>query len=325
MQSATAGVRFSYTFATVKLPVKFLNTEHIDNADTATILRTGLGLVFVIGGYSKLSQLLDPERSHGIVSNYIGGKGYINEFFLDFLFAGNSMISPWSFLTTLSTFELISGVALIAGLMVRPLALIYAFLLWTFVFSLPVVTTPGVEATISTYTSPAMFVQIRDIALSGMMFVLLSLGSGRLTADKWIITNGLNSDHANWHSLGLLLRLSVAAPLIIGGMFGGYAQIATFASYQPLLLVTGLLLAIGIRCREAAAVVAMIMIWFMMTKIDFDKSLIANLNGFKREFAFLAAGIVIALRGAGNAYTPTDIINRISIALGKRDPVASHR
>jgi uncharacterized membrane protein YphA (DoxX/SURF4 family) len=294
----------------------FNNNKSIDNATTATILRVGLGLIFVIGGYSKLSQLLDPERTLGIVSNYTGGKGYINEFFLDFLFTGNSLITPWGFLTTLSTFELISGLALVMGLLVRPLALIYAFLLWTFVFSLPVVTTPGVESTISTYTSPAMFVQIRDIALSGMMFVLLALGSGRMAADRWIITRGLNSDAANWETLGLLLRLSLAAPLIIGGVFGNYAQIATFATYQPLLLIVGLMLALGLFTRQAGAAIVLIMIWFMATKINADKSLIANLNGFKREFAFLAAGIVIALRGSGTYYTPSDIANRIRYSLG---------
>jgi len=45
--------------------------------------------------------------------------------------------------------------------------------------------------------------------------------------------------------------------------------------------------------------------------------LIANLNGFKREFAFLAASIVVILRGTGNAYTPQDLINRINYAFGR--------
>ena len=288
----------------------------IDNRGTASFLRIGLGLVFIIGGYNKLSQLLDPDRTSAIVSSYTGGKGYINEFFMDFLFTGNSVITPWGFLTALSTFELISGVALVIGLMVRPLALIYAFLLWTFVFSLPVVTTPGVESTISTYTSPAMFVQIRDIALSGFMFVLLMLGSGRFSADSRILTNGVHTDSADWESMGLLLRLSLAAPLLIGGLFGGYAQIATFATYQPILFVLGVLLIVGIRTREAAMVVVLVMVWFIANKLNFDKSMIANLNGFKREFAFLAAAVVIALRGGGSAYTPSDIAKRIRYSLG---------
>jgi len=301
---------------------KVLSAYSINNRDAASILRVGLGLVFIVGGYNKLSQLLDPERMSAILGSYTGGKGYINELFLDFLFTG-SLLTPWGFLTALSAFELFSGLALVVGLLVRPLALIYAFLLWSFVFSLPVVTTPGVETNVSTYTSPAMFVQMRDIALSGFMFVLLALGSGRFSADSKLLANGVNSDNADWGKLGLLLRLSLAAPLIIGGLFGGYAQIATFATYQPLLLVLGVMLVVGLRTREAAAIVAGVMLWFMYSKFSIDKSTIANLNGFKREFAFLAAAIVITLRGGGDLYTPKDIINRVKYAFGKEAEIVT--
>lgn len=156
-------------------------------------IRVGMGLLFIIGGSSKLSQLLHPNYAEGLVSSYVGTSGYINELFLSYLFPSNSFLSPWGFLTALSTFELVSGIGLIAGLMVRPLALIYAFLLWTFVFSLPVVTTPGVELAVNTYTSPAMFVQARDIALSGLMFVLYQLGSGRRSLDSLFVVNATQS------------------------------------------------------------------------------------------------------------------------------------
>lgn len=298
--------------------MNYFNRNYIGNKGTASILRIGLGLVFCIGGYNKLSQLLDPERTLAIVGSYTGGKGYINEFFMTYLFSEGSMLTPWGFLTALSTFELLSGVALLIGLMVRPLALIYAFLLWTFVFSLPVVTTPGVETTVSTYTSPAMFVQMRDIALSGFMFVLLIVGSGNLSADRLILTNGVNSENADWDKLGLLLRLSLAAPLVIGGLFGNFAQIATFATYQPVLLILGVLLVLGVRTREVALVVAAVMVWFMFNKLNIEKSLIANLNGFKREFAFIAASVVIVLRGSGNSYTPQDLLQRVRYSFGRQ-------
>lgn len=293
------------------------------NKETATILRVGIGLVFIIGGYNKLSQLLDPDRTAAIVGSYTGGKGYINDFFMNYLFADSSWLSPWGFLTALSTFELISGVALVAGLMVRPLALIYAFLLWTFVFSLPVVTTPGVETTVSTYTSPAMFVQIRDIALSGFMFTLLILGSGRFSLDNKVLTNGVNSESVNWDNLGLLLRLSLAAPLVIGGLFGSFANIATYATFQPLLLGLGVLLIVGIKVREVAVVTFLVMLWFIANKLSIEKSVIANLNGFKREFAMLGVCIVMAARGGGNAYTPIDLIRRVNYSLGREVQAAS--
>ncbi len=111
----------------------------------ALALRVGLGVVFVIGGWSKLSQLLDPQRAEALVATYIGGKGYINEFFLEYLFTGalGSVLNPWLFLTSLSAFELVAGFMLVAGLLVRPLAIVWGLLLWTFVIALPVSTVAG--------------------------------------------------------------------------------------------------------------------------------------------------------------------------------------
>jgi len=287
----------------------------------ATILRIGVGLVFVIGGWNKLYQLLSMDLSAAIVTSYTGGKGYINDFFMNYLFSDGSLLTPWGFLTALSTFELLSGVALVVGLMVRPLALIYAFLLWTFVFSLPVVTTPGVESTVATYTSPAMFVQIRDIALSGFMFALLIMGSGRFSLDSRVLTNGVNSEEVDWNNLGLLLRLSLAIPLVIGGLFGGFANITTYATFQPLLFILGVMLVIGVKVREAAALTFVIMLWYAATKFSVDKSAIAILNGFKREFATAAVAIILVVRNGGTAYTPQDIKARIRYALGKQPQV----
>ena len=61
----------------VKKTIKRFETGLSGNRETATALRVGLGLVFIIGGISKLSQLLDPNRMAAIVGNYTGGKGYI--------------------------------------------------------------------------------------------------------------------------------------------------------------------------------------------------------------------------------------------------------
>ncbi len=296
-----------------KFPIPEFN-----NPDSALFLRVGMGLLFVIGGYSKLSQLLSPVAAQAMVDSYVGTSGYINEVFLSFLFSEGSFLTPWGFLTVLSSFELLSGIALIAGLIVRPLALIYAFLLWTFVFSLPVVTTPGVEVAVKTYTSPAMFVQARDIALSGMMFVLYQLGSGRRSVDSLFVVNANDTRHASWDNLGLLLRLSVALPLLIGAFFSSYGNIMTFATPTLILLVVGVLLVLGVKVREAAVVIMLIMLWFIMTKLSLDKSVIANLNGFKRELALFAGALVLFGRGGGNSYTPADVIKRVRVALGRQ-------
>ncbi len=275
--------------------------RNVDDS-VATFLRIGLGLVFVIGGISKLSQLLDPEREAAIISSYWGSSGYVNQFFVDYMF-GDGGLSEWWFLTSLSFFEAVSGVLLLIGLFIRPVSLIYAFMLWSFVIALPVVTTPGVEVSAKTYMAPALLVQVRDVALSGMMFVLYNLGSGRYSLDSRLFKLPALRPNVDWDNLGLLLRLSIALPLIVGGFFNLMPNIPTFATHAAVLIFAGLVVVGGSGLRYAGIVVAAIMLWYMVYKINVDKSLIANLNGFKREFAFFAGGVVLSMFGGGKLYT----------------------
>ncbi len=277
---------------------------------TPLILRVGLGLVFVIGGINKLSQLLNPALQEKILASYWGTSGYVNQFFVDFLFA-SGQLSPWWFLTSLSTFEFISGIALIVGLAVRPLSLLYGFLLWTFVVALPTVTVPGIEVTVKTYLAPAIFVQIRDIALSGMMFVLYNLGSGAYSLDEKLFRLPAINTNINWDILGLLLRLSLAIPLGIGAIFFSMPNIQTFASTPWILLLTAILIVGGAGLRYISIILILIMLWYMVHKLNIDKSLIGNLNGFKREFAFIAGGVVLFIFGGGHSHTINSVITKV--------------
>ncbi|WP_415885676.1 DoxX family protein [Neptuniibacter sp. QD37_6] len=287
-----------------------------DYDEAALYLRLGLGILFIIGGVSKLSQLLSSAKHDAIVANYMGSTGYINELFQQYLFTGflGELLTPPLFLTSLSAFELISGIALVVGFLVRPLALIYAFLLWSFVFSLPVMTVPDTEIAVKTYTSPAMFVQIRDIALSGMMFVLFNLGPGRYSLD---LLHNQHDYSISWEALGLLLRLSIGIMFLVSGSFGAFAKVPTFATWQPLLLLAGLIILFAppLLVRTAGAATVAIMLWYMGYKLNFDKNLIANLNSFKREFAFLAAGIVFIRLGGGERFALNDLITRVKNSL----------
>ena len=291
----------------------YMGTTNIANRydQVALMLRVGLGIVFVIGGMSKLSLLLGSSTHNGMVANYMGTSGYINTIFQQFLFPGGTdgFFNPSVFLTTLSTFELFSGIALIVGFLVRPLAILYAFLMWTFVVSLPVLTVPGVEITVKTYTSPALFVQIRDVALSGMFFVLFNLGSGMKSVDNRFFSQ---PKIINWDVLGLLLRFSLAMVFIVAGFFGGFAKIATFATWQPLLAVIGVLLIFGNDkvVRGFGVVVVAVMLWYMAQKLNIDKGIIGNLNGIKREFALGACGGALLMLGGGTLFTLPDLIER---------------
>lgn len=270
----------------------------------ALALRIGLGSVFVIGGLAKLSRLLSPSQAEGIVAEYMGPLGYINETFQQWLFESwlGVVLTPWNFLTLLSGFELISGLMLIAGIFVRPLALIWAPLLWTFVFSLPVVTTPGEALTAPTYTSPAMFVQMRDITLSGLFIVLYNLGAGRASIDA-IYRGQPALLERDWETLGALLRWSLALVFIIGGLFHGYPKIAGFGAPGLILAVIGLGLASGYGTRVFAAAACAVLLWYMVTKLGGATSVLGFFNSIKRELGLLAGAAVVAHAGGGRLFT----------------------
>lgn len=282
-------------------------------AQVAFTLRIGLGALFVVGGVNKLSKLLSPSASDQIVASYTSTTGYINEFFMAFLFAPGAALTPWSFLTALSTFELVTGIMLLAGLLVRPVALIYAFLLWTFVIALPVVTTNGVDPGVRTYMAPAILVQIRDIALSGFMFVLYGLGSGIRSLDYRLFGHEALKSVMSWPVASLLLRLSVAVVLIVGGLFAGMPSIKTY--FEPGLLLVAVALAVlwgGTVTRYAAGVVCGVIFVYMLSKIGIDKGLIGSLNAIKRELALFAGAFVLAAREGGQLWTASDVARRLA-------------
>jgi uncharacterized membrane protein YphA (DoxX/SURF4 family) len=274
-------------------------------ADLALALRVGLGLVFVIGGLAKLERLLTPSKAPAIVAEYVGPLGYINTTFLTWLFDGplGLVLTPWLFLTKLSALELVCGLMLIVGLMVRPLALFWAFLLWSFVFSLPVVTTPGVDlGGVATYRSPAEFVQIRDIALSGMFFALYRLGAGSRSVDADVYGLPAARNDA-YDPIGLLLRLSLGAVFLVGGFFAGHDKIVTYGMPGPLLAVIGIGLVAGVRVRLFAAAAVAVLVWFMLVKLGGATSVLGYTNGIKREAGLLAAAGVLAAVGGGRLFT----------------------
>ena len=271
----------------------------------ALILRVGLGLVVLSGGASKLSQLLDPERQAAILEQYWGASGYVNTFFDQYLFAGalGDFLTPWLFLTTLSTFEFISGGLLLAGALVRPLALVWTVLFWSFMAALPVATAVGVDPDLTTYRTPALLVLIRDAGLSGLFATLFMIGAGRYSLDERWIGPDATRRTVNLDAIGLLARFSVALPLLVGGAFHGYGNIQSFGMPAWVLTLVALALILNVGPRLAGVATVGIMAWFVVSNFDPGRSLIANMNAVKREYAFLAAGAVLALWGGGRLFS----------------------
>lgn len=283
-----------------------LSAAQTDQA--ALMLRLGLGSVFVVGGWWKLQRAIDSARSSDLVAKYTASNGYINEFFQSYLFDGE-WLSAWDFLTALSAFELIAGLALVLGLFVRPIAIVFGLLMWSFVAALPVSTVPGQDTSVSTFFTPALIVQIRDIGLSGMCFALAALGSGSLSLDERLTGRGLGAERADWKSLGLLLRLSVAVAFLAGGFFYGLDHVKSWSSVPLLLALVGLVLVSGHGVRIAAGAAFVILALYCFGKVSFDKTLWDNLNAVKREFAFLAACLVLIRFSGGTGFRVMDLVS----------------
>ncbi|WP_298982401.1 DoxX family protein [uncultured Roseibium sp.] len=274
----------------------------------ALLLRLGLGSVFVVGGWWKLQRAIDAGRASELVEKYTASNGYINDFFQSYLFRGD-WLSAWGFLTALSAFELVAGIALVAGLLVRPLAIVFGLLMWSFVAALPVSTVPGHDTSASTFFTPAMIVQIRDIGLSGMCFTLAVLGSGSMSLDERLTGRGAGAQTADWSALGLLLRLSVAIAFLAGGFFYGLDHVKSWSGFPLLLILVGLTLASGHGVRIAAVAAFLILVIYCAGKISLDKTLWDNLNAIKREFAFLAASLVLVRYAGGAGFRVSDLLS----------------
>lgn len=274
----------------------------------ALVLRCGLGSVFVVGGWWKLSRALSSEHADALVSRYMASDGYINSFFEHYLFSDplGGFLTPLSFLILLSAFELVSGLALLAGLFVRILSFFYAFLMWAFVVALPVVTAPGYSTDLVSHFSPALLVQIRDVGLSGMFLVLFHLGSGSGSLDRKLFHRGAAPEQVNWNGYGLLLRLSVALVFLVGGFFAGYGHIKTFVPMPLMLVGIGVLLASGHLTRVAGLAAFAVVAWYSVGKLNLDVSFWNNLNAIKRELAYLAATGLLVFFGGGRAFRPGD-------------------
>ncbi|MEM7531876.1 MAG: DoxX family protein [Chloroflexota bacterium] len=296
------------------------NTKfRLSYAQTALILRVGVGLVFFAGGIAKLSKLLVPSTQADMVNLYLSPGGYINQFFVDYLFVDgvlSTIMTPWFFLTSLSALEFIAGVALIVGLGVRAFSLLFAFLCWSFVIALPVVNAPEFEIITKTHTAPSILVMIRDIAISGILFVLYNIGPGAWSMDSKLFGAAETNEHVNWDALGLLLRLSIGFVFLVGGAFYGMENIKSFA-HPAILTAIGLVLLIGNGARYAGMVGIVVLLWYMVGTMGLDKGIIGNLNSVKREFALLASTIVLAVLGGGNSHTLLSLFQSVQNTFGQ--------
>ena len=187
-------------------------------------------------------------------------------------------------------------------------------MLWSFVIALPVVTTNGVDPGVSTYMAPALLVQIRDVALSGIMFVLFGLGSGLRSLDvQGVRQRGRATDHELGCRPVCCCACRRPSCSSSAGPFAGMPNIKTFIEPGVVLFALGLMLLWGGRAaRYAAGATCAVLLIYMLGKIGIDKGLLGSLNAVKREVALFAGAFVIAARGCGELWTVTDVARRLN-------------
>ena len=92
-------------------------------------------------------------------------------------------------------------------------------------------------------------------------------------------------------------------------------HIQSWGIWSPLLILFTVILITGGGVRAVGGTVAVAMVWFAVSRTDLDASLVVNLNAFKREFAFIAAGALLAVYGGGSRFTLLDIHDRVRLAM----------
>ena len=87
-----------------------------------------------------------------------------------------------------------------------------------------------------------------------------------------------------------------------GGFFASFDHIKSWVNVPVLLALVGIALIAGRYIRVVAAIAFLIVLWVVLSSLSLEKSLWDNLNGFKRELAYLAATYVLVRVQGGTSH-----------------------
>ncbi|MHC0430982.1 zf-HC2 domain-containing protein [Streptomyces sp. O3] len=278
-----------------------------------TALRVTLGTVFLIAGLKTVFPPLVELADHTALAD-------------KFTQPVTGFIAPWlaeritSLGIPLDTFMLVKGIAdtlmglaLIVGLGTRMNAAVIGLLLCGFTFAAP--EAGGVRLA-------------RDLALAVLVLALVYTGPGRWSLDRRIAASRLclaeggspprRALRALFRSEALpaahrdrallLLRIGLAIPLLTSAVFAGgpegiFDNPQNTLLPQPVLLLLGGALLLGLAPRYAMAAVAVLMAWLVVKGLV-EHWFYPGLDGIKREIPMLAAAAVYALAGPDHRSLP---------------------
>lgn len=248
-----------------------------------TLLRSVLGLIFVIGGLKLVAPTLFGILDHQALAKSFTdpAKGWISPFFVQQI-TDVLGIPISTFLYIQGWIEMLTGVAMISGFATPIVAVMMGLMFWSFTVASPVLGQIRLS---------------RDLALMGLCFATALAGSGRWSVDwAW---RGLSSMFCERRDLVLLvIRLSLAFPLVTSALFTGGVLDNHLNTTLPVALVLpmGILLAAGLGPRWVMLLVGLWMLYVLPANLA-AKGVYLGLDSIKRETGLLAASIVYFLAG----------------------------
>lgn len=238
-----------------------------------TVLRSALGLIFIIGGI----KLAFPSDPGALAASYVDPQsGWISPYFAEQI-TDRIGIQIQSFLRIQGLVEIALGSLLILGLFTPIVAVLAGLMFWSFTVANPV----AGEIRLS-----------RDIALAGLAFALAAAGAGRWSVDEAVRHATLWVEQRR-HAVLVVVRLSLAFTLLASALFSGGVMGNHLNSTVPWIVpaALGLGLAAGIAPRWMMAAVILWMLYLVSANL-LTHGLFAGLDSTKREIGLLAGALV---------------------------------
>lgn len=256
-----------------------LGMPRLSSDSMALVLRICVGIVFIIGGI----KLVFPSDPQALAARYVDpSTGWISPYFADLITAQLGIQVSW-FLQLQGMVEILLGVALILGLFTPVVAVSMGLMYWAFTVANPVVGQIRLS---------------RDLALMGICFAIAMAGPGRWSLDSRLLGSRLRITERK-DAVVLMIRLSLAFTLVTSALFAGGLFDNHLNTTLPklLVLILGLLLALGVYPRWLAGLVAMWMLYLVAANLV-AKGLFPGLDSVKREIGFFGAALVVFTLGA---------------------------
>lgn len=279
-----------------------LTGAHID--EIAQILRLGLGLTLIGAGWAALQAARAGPLTPEALWHHFGMSGEIADSLTTLFFEWLGLLTPEAFLAFAGGLGLVGGLAVLAGLLTRPVAglfgLAYAVPWLAGLFdALPWIW----QGDDYSFLAPS-FLALREPGIALLFLVLFNLGSGTNSLDNrfrlaWTIPQG-----TRWDTIAVQLRLALSLMLFSVGL----APVLFGEVLSPVpwygVLFTGVLVFFGLIPRVSGLAVLVILLWGIGAALHGVSTFSGLVAALSPDAAFLGAAAVFTLAGSGERWKP---------------------